>query len=86
MSGLWEYNYHRVKFIREIIYKMDKSNFNPVKPLEGKKCLDIGCGGGFLSESLARLGANVIGIDATKNSIDKAKNHLNKDSELKNRL
>ena len=44
--------------------------------------LDIGCGGGLLSEPLARLGANVVGIDASKRNIDVAKHHLNK-SKLK---
>ena len=39
------------------------------------ECLDIGCGGGLLSERIARLGASVTGIDITQNSIDIAKIH-----------
>jgi len=34
------------------------------KPLENKEIIDIGCGGGLLSERLARLGGNVLGLDA----------------------
>ena len=48
------------------------------KPLKGISILDIGCGGGLLSEPLARLGAEVVGIDASKKNIDIAKHHLKK--------
>ncbi len=44
--------------------------------LAGKKVADIGCGGGILSESLARAGAQVIGIDMNKAAIDVASLHL----------
>ncbi len=44
--------------------------------LAGKKVVDIGCGGGILSEALARTGANVTGIDMNKAAIDVAKLHL----------
>ena len=40
--------------------------------------LDIGCGGGLISEPMARLGANVVGIDASKKNINVAKHHLKK--------
>jgi len=43
--------------------------------LAGKKVLDVGCGGGILSESLSKLGADVIGIDASENTIGVAKSH-----------
>lgn len=43
--------------------------------LSNLKVLDIGCGGGLVSESLARLGADVTGIDASKINIDIAKKH-----------
>ena len=45
------------------------------KPLEGLKILDIGCGGGLLSEPLARLGATVTGVDAGEKNIGIAKLH-----------
>ena len=47
-------------------------------PLKGIKILDIGCGGGLLSEPLSRLGATVTGIDASERNIKIAKMHLNK--------
>ena len=51
-------------------------------PLEGLKILDIGCGGGLMSEPMCRLGADVTGIDASLNNIKIAASHSNK-SELK---
>ena len=44
-------------------------------PLAGLKILDIGCGGGILSESMASLGANVYGIDVTEKNIEVARRH-----------
>ena len=43
--------------------------------LEGKKILDVGCGGGILAEALSELGANVTGIDASENTIGVANSH-----------
>ena len=43
--------------------------------LEGKKILDVGCGGGILAEALSELGGNVTGIDASENTIGVAKSH-----------
>ena len=44
--------------------------------LQGKTVLDVGCGGGILSESMARLGANVTGIDLSDKALGVAKLHL----------
>ncbi|MDX8385526.1 MAG: bifunctional 2-polyprenyl-6-hydroxyphenol methylase/3-demethylubiquinol 3-O-methyltransferase UbiG [Gallionella sp.] len=44
--------------------------------LKGKTVLDVGCGGGILSESMAGLGANVTGIDLAEKSLQVAKLHL----------
>lgn len=52
-----------------------------IEPLLGLNILDVGCGGGILAESLARLGANVTAIDACKENIISAK--LRVESELK---
>ena len=52
------------------------------EPFKGLSVLDIGCGGGLLSEPMARLGAEVIGIDASNKNIQVAKYHLKK-SKLK---
>lgn len=46
--------------------------------MQNKKILDIGCGAGLLSESLAKLGANVIAIDPSIKSIAFAKEHQEK--------
>ena len=44
--------------------------------LAGKRVLDIGCGGGILSEAMAEMGARVTGIDAGKGSLEIARNHM----------
>jgi len=51
-------------------------------PLSGLRILDVGCGGGILSESLARMGANVEGIDVNQEGIDAATRHATLDPEL----
>ena len=45
--------------------------------LEGIKVLDVGCGGGILTEALSKLGAQVTGIDASEQTIGVAQNHSN---------
>ena len=44
--------------------------------LAGKQVLDIGCGGGILSEAMAKIGAQVTGIDAGKGPIEIARSHM----------
>ena len=48
---------------------------NTDKPLQGVRILDVGCGAGMLSEALARIGADVTGIDACHDNIEAAKHH-----------
>ena len=50
------------------------------KPLKNLKILDIGCGGGLLSEPMCRLGADVTGIDASEKNIQVAKLHAKKNN------
>ncbi|GFZ45901.1 hypothetical protein JCM24511_03634 [Saitozyma sp. JCM 24511] len=50
--------------------------------LKGMRCLDVGCGGGLLSETLARLGGDVVGVDASKENIGIAKTHAGQDPFL----
>ena len=48
------------------------------EPLKGVKVLDIGCGGGVLCEPMARLGAEVLGIDVVEKNIKVASLHTKK--------
>ena len=72
------FNPIRIEYITETIknhfnIKKEKSNY-----LEGLNILDIGCGGGLISEPMTRLGANVTGIDASKKNINVATLHSKK--------
>ena len=72
------FNPIRIDYITENIKKhfkigKDKTNF-----LSGLNILDIGCGGGLISEPMARLGAKVTGIDASEKNIQIAKSHSKK--------
>jgi len=74
---LHKFNPIRIQYIKENIIK----NFNLPKnnePLSGINILDIGCGGGLLSEPMSRLGASVTGIDASEKNIQIAKLHSKK--------
>ena len=74
---LHKFNPTRIKYIKENIINNFKLK-NKFRPLSGINILDIGCGGGLLSEPMSRLGANVVGIDASLNNIKVAKHHLKK--------
>ena len=74
---LHKFNPIRIKYIKENIVK-DLKIKKKQKPLNGINILDIGCGGGLLSEPMARLGAKVVGIDASDQNIKVAKHHLKK--------
>ncbi|XP_076357089.1 ubiquinone biosynthesis O-methyltransferase, mitochondrial-like isoform X2 [Tachypleus tridentatus] len=56
------------------------------RPLDGLKILDIGCGGGLLCEPLARLGANVTGIDPVVENIEVAKQHCAQDPQISGQI
>ena len=77
-SALHKMSNARIKFITQNSSRILKKNNIRVNLLDGLNCLDIGCGGGVLSEKLRRLGANVTGIDASESSIDIAKEHAKK--------
>lgn len=59
---------------------------NTAKPLKGFTILDVGCGGGLLSEPLARLGAKVTGLDPGIDTVKAAQKHAELDSEITNNL
>ena len=74
---LHKFNPIRIKYIKENIINNFKLN-NKKKPLKKINILDIGCGGGLISEPMQRLGANVTGIDASIKNINIAKLHAKK--------
>ena len=71
MGALHKFNPVRVGWIRE---RLAGAAHDPA-PLAGKRILDVGSGGGILSESLARLGAAMVGIDPAVNNIAVATRH-----------
>jgi 2-polyprenyl-6-hydroxyphenyl methylase/3-demethylubiquinone-9 3-methyltransferase len=71
---LHRFNPIRISYIKKNIINTFKLN-QKIKPLKKVKILDIGCGGGLLSEPLSRLGAEVVGIDASDRNIKIAKSH-----------
>ena len=74
---LHKFNPIRISYIKENIINSFKLN-NKEKPLNNVEILDIGCGGGLLSEPMSRLGAKVSGIDASEKNISIAKLHAKK--------
>ena len=78
---LHKFNPIRIEYVRDIIIKHFKIK-NSKKPLNKFSLLDIGCGGGLLSEPMCRLGADVTGIDASKKNIEISKIHA-KEKKLK---
>ena len=78
---LHKFNPVRLNYIKKsILDKLKKRSSG--KSLKNIKVLDIGCGGGLLCEPLSKLGAKVIGIDASEKNIKIAKTHAKK-SKLK---
>ena len=74
---LHKFNPIRIRYIKENIIDSFKLK-SKKKPLDKINILDIGCGGGLLSEPMTRLGANVTGIDASSKNINIAKLHAKK--------
>ncbi|KAG0443711.1 hypothetical protein HPB47_014623 [Ixodes persulcatus] len=77
----------RVPLIRDGLLqarrRAEKAPKSAAKPLAGLRILDVGCGGGLLSEPLARLGATVTGIDPTPGCIEVARAHADRDPEVR---
>ncbi|OAX37956.1 ubiquinone biosynthesis O-methyltransferase [Rhizopogon vinicolor AM-OR11-026] len=91
LAMLHRMNPVRVRYIRE---KLLESTFEDHgedarremesrrEVLKGMDVLDVGCGGGLLSESLARLGARTLGIDASESNVGIALTHASVDPQL----
>lgn len=65
----------RLGFVREAIDAHWGGDSRALKPLAGKTALDVGCGAGLLAEPMARLGAQMTGVDAASENIAAARAH-----------
>lgn len=77
MQALHEYNFLRIDFLRRTLKIKQKNSFNPFSNM---RFLDVGCGGGILTEPLKRLGAEIIGLDSNANLIKIASDHAKNNS------
>ncbi|WP_350335416.1 bifunctional 2-polyprenyl-6-hydroxyphenol methylase/3-demethylubiquinol 3-O-methyltransferase UbiG [Coralliovum pocilloporae] len=78
---LHKFNPVRLGYLKETVCRHFNRDINDPEAFKGLRLLDIGCGGGLLSEPMARLGANVIGADASETNIRIAQLHAER-SEL----
>jgi 2-polyprenyl-6-hydroxyphenyl methylase/3-demethylubiquinone-9 3-methyltransferase len=74
-APLHRFNPVRLAFIREQALARFHRDPRARRPFEGLRLLDIGCGGGLLSEPMARLGFAVVGVDASERNIGTAAAH-----------
>lgn len=94
-SPLHKMNPTRVAFVRAAIEKRRKfleltkgltgnsTGDKSAKPLKDVDLIDVGCGGGLVTEPMARLGANVLGIDMSEEAIAVANTHMRQDVGLR---
>jgi len=74
-APLHRMSHARMAFIREALAGLAAPDATSFRPFAGLRILDVGCGGGLLCEPLARLGATVMGVDASERAIDAARAH-----------
>jgi 2-polyprenyl-6-hydroxyphenyl methylase/3-demethylubiquinone-9 3-methyltransferase len=74
-APLHKFNPTRLTFVREEAARHFARDLKALKPFEGLSLLDIGCGGGLLSEPMARMGFAVTGADASEDNIQIARAH-----------
>src|SRR5215467_10424353 len=75
MATLHKFNPVRLGYIRDAACRAFDRDARRIDCLKGLRFLDIGCGGGILSEPLARLGAEVVGADPSEMNVEAAKAH-----------
>jgi len=74
-APLHKFNPIRLRFIRDVAAEHFARDARTVRPFEGLSLLDLGCGGGLLSEPMARLGFAVTGLDAAEKNVRAATAH-----------
>lgn len=74
-APLHRFNPTRLQFIRDRAAERFGRDLRERRPFEGLRLLDIGCGGGLLSEPMSRLGFQVTGVDASEKNIGTARAH-----------
>ena len=74
-APLHTFNPTRLAFVRELALARFARDPQAPRPFEGLRLLDIGCGGGLLSEPMTRLGFAVTGVDASERNIGTARAH-----------
>ncbi|XP_036395460.1 ubiquinone biosynthesis O-methyltransferase, mitochondrial [Megalops cyprinoides] len=84
-AALHSMNDLRVPFIRDNLLNVHGGR-QWGRPLSGIRILDVGCGGGLLTEPLGRLGADVVGVDPVEDSIRTAELHSSFDPVLRERI
>ena len=75
--ALHQLNPVRLSYIKDKVCTQFGRDPNSTRPLEGLNLIDVGCGGGLLTEPMCRLGATVTGIDAGAETIQAARHHAN---------
>ncbi|HEY1096607.1 MAG TPA: bifunctional 2-polyprenyl-6-hydroxyphenol methylase/3-demethylubiquinol 3-O-methyltransferase UbiG [Alphaproteobacteria bacterium] len=75
MAPLHRLNPVRLDYVKEILCAHFNRDADQPQPLKGLRLLDIGCGGGLMTEPLTRLGADITGIDASAELIAVARKH-----------
>jgi len=75
MAALHKFNPVRLGYVRDRVAEHFGRDPKLIGSLAGLRILDIGCGGGILAEPLARLGANVVGVDPSQSNIAVAQQH-----------
>src|SRR4051812_15088317 len=75
MAPLHKFNPVRIGYVRDQAALRFGRDAKKLDSMKGLRMLDIGCGGGLLSEPLARLGAEMVGVDPSETNIEAAKQH-----------
>ncbi|QCI64596.1 bifunctional 2-polyprenyl-6-hydroxyphenol methylase/3-demethylubiquinol 3-O-methyltransferase UbiG [Phreatobacter stygius] len=75
MAVLHKFNPVRLRYVRDLAAAAFGRDPRALRALEGLRILDIGCGGGLISEPLARMGAQVVGADPARANVETARIH-----------